>query len=221
MKKSRTIYKIGDALFIYKKNANSEKKANGGDIENSDCSPENFEEIFYSFSDCKDFEKKNPTYFSAEDTHILEIDQKMPSEEFIPGPSAELKELTATVAQLQQHLNEMQIVNENLRKGKIKLSFEDAEKLYAKKSELLRGINRYNMVKEQFVKLEIEQSESDILESEGITLILQAKSGGYREESLLKTSSMLIISEFVLFIIKKLNDKVEILKQEVETIDFA
>ena len=125
------------------------------------------------------------------------------------------------IDEIKRELEKIKQENENLKKGKLKLSFADAEKLYKRKTELLRQLNTYTHKKELFENVQISEDKEDIINAGNIRICFEQKeSGDYdRYNTVFKTSSLLILSEFVPFIISKLEMKIIELKKEVETID--
>lgn len=123
--------------------------------------------------------------------------------------------------EIKRELEKLKQENESLKNGKLKLSFADAEKLYKRKTELLRQLNTYAKKKEAFENVQISEDKEDIINAGNIRISFEQKeSADYdRYNTVFKTSSLLILSEFVPFIISKLEQKIVELKKEVETID--
>lgn len=223
MNKKRKVYQVADGFFIYKKNANAEAKKNGSEIETAEFTLETFKEKIFDFSDCEEFEEKNPDFFIELDNSdfdsALQNLPSMPGAEFVPEPNKDVIALTDLVQDLQTQILEMKTANETLKSGRVKLSFAEAEKLYSQKSELMKSIAVYSDVKEQFQNLELQDDEEGFLDLENVRLTFEAKNG-YSFSSVMKTTSKLVVSEFITFIIIKLNIRILALKEEVETIDF-
>lgn len=123
------------------------------------------------------------------------------------------------LSELQRELKKLKQENESLKKGKLKLSFIEAEKLYKRKSELLRQLARYEEKKQIFEGFNVSNDPTEILNTQNIRLSIEMKSEFDRWEDVFKTSSKLILGEFVPFIIEKLKAKIKEQTAEVETID--
>ena len=64
-----------------------------------------------------------------------------------------------------------------------------------------------------------EDDEDGILDRGDMILTFEHGESEYRKDKILKTSSKLVISEFIPFIINKLQDKCTALHTEIETIN--
>lgn len=121
---------------------------------------------------------------------------------------------------LKKELEELRKENERLKNGKLKLSFEEAEKLYKRKAEILRQLRKYEELQKSFEHINISIDSKDIMNSGNLRLSFEKKDPDYdRFDNILKTSSRVVISEFVPFIIEKIDSKIKELTAEVETID--
>ncbi len=133
----------------------------------------------------------------------------------------ELSEFKGLYDELKKELEELKKQNESLKKGKLKLSFADAEKLYQKKAELLRQLRKYEAKKKAFLNLELNPDAEDVLNFDNVYLTFTWKEKDRYGDgnAVLKTSSQIVINEFIPFIINKLDNKINELQKDVETID--
>lgn len=121
--------------------------------------------------------------------------------------------------EIKRELEKLKQENESLKKGKLKLSFADAEKLYKRKSNLIFHLSKYNDLIQFFEKCNIVDDNSDILIAQNLKLIFESRGEYDRWEEVLKTSNKLVLNEFIPFIIEKLKTKIKELTEEVETIN--
>ena len=121
--------------------------------------------------------------------------------------------------EIKRELEKLKQENENLKKGKLKLSFADAEKLYKRKSKLIFHLSKYDKLIQFFDSCNIIDDPTDILIAQNMKLTFESRGEYDRWEEVLKTSNKFILNEFIPFIIEKLKIKIKELTAEVETID--
>jgi len=220
----RKIYQNVDGLaFIYKKNA----KAENSEFSEIEISQDEFKKAVEeeNFADVENFLKNNPHFaimdvshstLSAEGdiTNIDDIEDLPPEEE-----KKENSEILQKFEELQKQLDELKKENQKLKNGKLNLSFNEVQNLVSKKAELLRQLEIYEIKKERFKELQFADDDSEILERSDMFLKFQYGESSYNKETILLTSSTLVLSEFIPFIIKKLENKCNALRTEIETIN--
>ncbi len=132
---------------------------------------------------------------------------------------ANMIEKVDELSELKNQIEKLKQENDSLKVGKLKLDFKEAERLYKRKSELIKTLHRYNELLAFFKSLKVTTSENDVFNADNVRLSFEEKAEYDRYKNVFATSSAFIISEFVPMIIKKLDGKIEASKIEIETID--
>ncbi len=204
--KEKTIYTANGKKFAYKKNAKAETPA----FYSSNISAEEFEAyiITSNFEDTKAFLKNNPNFLTPEPPVFTEADD-LPEE-------TEKPDFEKLIFEMQEKITAIEQENKTLKESKLTMSFEDAQKLYLKKSKLLEELGVYSNRLDAFLNLKLESKEN-LFSYDNVYLSFNY--GDYNAKEILKTSNKLIIKEFVPFIIEKLRGKIAELKKEIETFE--
>jgi len=225
MSKPRKVYQNTENLsFVYKKNA----KAEGNEFTPVELSPENFRKSIEtsSFVDTDDFLKNNPTFIVMEESfsNIEDIpEMRIEKEKQEPQKdTATAEKLLKAIEALQERIETVEAENKELKKGKLNLSFENVQQLVEQKANLLKSLNLYLNKKNQFEEFQavVGGENHELLSNESAVLSFAIGANEYNKEKILKTSSPLIIGEFIPFIIQKLESKCKELTAEIETITF-
>lgn len=173
--------------FIEQKNAEKYATDNTGELFEEEIANKKFSEL-----------KKQKGFF--EDLPEMEIVKDTPSEEK-PDP-------------LQKEVERLKKENERLKKQNT-LSFEQAAELYKKKADILKKIGTFQGVLSLLNSdIDLTPSKENDLHTEAAELVLNT--GGYSKRERFKITNIHVISDFIQFTTDKVNQKIEILKAEVQ-----
>lgn len=175
--------------FIEQKNAENHATKNGGELFQEELTEKKFNEL-----------KKQKGFFV--DLPTMEVKKN------------DRKEKEQSPDELIKQLEQLKAENERLKKTS-PLSFEDAAELYRKKASLLKKIATFEGVLNLLqTDIELNPKEGDELQTEHAELVLNT--GSYNKRERFKITNIHVISDFITFTSEKVNQKIDILKAEVQ-----
>jgi len=129
----------------------------------------------------------------------------------------QMKEQIKEFLRLSQESNKIneELITENKKLKNRKIDFTEAQRIIKRKSLLLDNLGKFENILINIENLGNVNNDMDIVDNDKLSIAFFTKSS-YRDESILKTSNVLIISEFIEFITKKIQIKIEFLKEEIE-----
>ena len=206
---NRKIYQVEELAFIYKKNAKKE-----GEFKIVEIEEYNFAIAVKDsqFLDVEDFLKNNPKFMQGVNEFEGIEDIKLEEEK---------KEVNLIVEfqKLQERLQVIEKENEKLKESKVNLSFEEVQQLVKEKTAIIRQLTLYQVKLDEFEKLLQIEDKTQLFDNPDITLTFRAYASSNNNEVVLKSSSKLVIFEFIHFIISKLQEKCNELRAEIEIIN--
>jgi len=107
------------------------------------------------------------------------------------------------------------LINENKKLKSRRIDFAEAQRIIKRKSLLLDNLAKFENIISNIETLASVNVDMDIVDNDKLSIAFFSKSS-YRDEPILKTSNVLIITEFIEFITKKIQIKIKLLKEEIE-----
>jgi len=96
---------------------------------------------------------------------------------------------------------------------KRKLTFEETAELYRQKAILLNKIGKFDQLKEKVLSADLKQNNDNPLESDQYSLSLK-----WGERDYFNVKNLIVIDEFLNFVLVKIETKIEELKEELANI---
>ncbi|MDF1546412.1 MAG: hypothetical protein P1P88_01230 [Bacteroidales bacterium] len=176
--------------FLEQKNAEDHAIKNGGELFQEEITEKRLNEL-----------KTQKGFFL--DLPLMEVKKNdKPSKEKKPD------ELLKEVERLKKE-------NEKLKKNN-SLSFEEAAELYRKKADLLKQIASFNNVLNLLsTDIELKPDDKDELRTDWAEIVLNTGSYHNKRERF-RINNIHVISDFIKYTSEKVNQKIEILKAEVQ-----